>query len=403
MKKIVTLLAGLSLLSFTQAQVVLSQFTWNNASLSPMTAAVGYSGISISSSATISTGGVDGTNGLNPGTPTHDIDLVLTGSYYQVNALDISVDFKRKETQASFFTMGKFDFGMNNGVLYLTMALDTTSSAGYKTVSNTNIYSIASDNNFHTYRFVYNNTTGVATVSVDGTVQYTYNGTANTSMYWTGAGNATVGNLMDGTGSNVTVLDNVVIKNNTSVVTLPVKLLSFDAAAAGNDAKLSWTTTQESDEKNFEIQRSTDGSNYETIGTVAATNTYSGTTAYSYTDIQPVNGKNFYRLKMVDIDGNFDYSDVKTLDFGTTAAVSIQCFPNPTVNYINVRQENGESAVYSYSLFTIDGKRMQAGEFNLDNGGQAQLNLSTAPKGILLLQLQNEQDHSTTTVKIIKG
>ena len=93
---------------------------------------------------------------------------------------------------------------------------------------------------------------------VDGSIVYTYAYTSPANMYWTGAGNAVVGTNMDGGGDNIAVLDNLVIQN-ASETTLPLLLLSFDAQPAGGSAALSWSTTQEVNEKMFEIQHSTDG------------------------------------------------------------------------------------------------------------------------------------------------
>ena len=398
MKHLITALFCSLIIVSAKAQVM-TKFTWDNAALGATKALIGANATSISSSAVISADGDGGTNGLNPGLPKQDIDLVIPGSDYMVNALDVSVAFMRKEAQASFFTIGNFDFGLNAGSLYFTLPLDTTSAAGFKIISKSGLYAVPSDNNFHIYRLLYNNSTGTATVYVDGTLVYTYNGTSNTNMYWTGATNAIVGNIMDGGGSNVSVLDNVIIQNASQII-LPLQILSFEAQATGSSANLTWSTSSMANDKRFAIERSSDGWSYETIST-DANQSLSGTNNYQFIDRNPINGNNYYRLSIIDNDGNQNYSSVQYLSFSNTTRLSVHCFPNPTIDYINVTN-GGQAGIYAYSLFTIDGKRVQEGNINLADGGNEQLNVKTAPKGILLLELQNEQDHSTTTIKIVK-
>ncbi len=122
----------LLLIAFSSKAQIISQFTWDT---NPVTkAAVGPNALSSSAKATSSTGGLNGTNGLNPGTPSTDINLTLDGSYYNVPGLEISLNFKREESEASFFRRGSnFDFGMSGGNLYANFKL--TSGASTITVN----------------------------------------------------------------------------------------------------------------------------------------------------------------------------------------------------------------------------------------------------------------------------
>src|ERR1700712_867389 len=105
----------LFLFSITTNAQLISRFTWET---NPVTTAVsGANAISVSSYATVSAGGSNG-KGLNPGAGSNDINLVLDGSVFNVPALDISIDFRREESQASFFYRGAlFNFGMDNANL----------------------------------------------------------------------------------------------------------------------------------------------------------------------------------------------------------------------------------------------------------------------------------------------
>jgi len=94
---------------------------------------------------------------------------------------------------------------------------------------------------------------------------------------------------------------------------LPVELLKFDASPAGTQIKLNWITTKEINAANYEIERSSNGIDFSTIGSVPAsgqTNTTSQELSYQYTDAAPPDGIHYYRLRMIDIDGKYSYSPV---------------------------------------------------------------------------------------------
>ena len=84
---------------------------------------------------------------------------------------------------------------------------------------------------------------------------------------------------------------------------LPIKLLGFTATKEGSKNLLQWTTVQEVNSSYFEVERSGDGVNYKAIGQVNGAGNSSVAKNYSLVDAKPVNGMNYYRLKMVDKDG----------------------------------------------------------------------------------------------------
>ena len=398
MKKIIAILCLLITLS-THSQII-SRFTWDSNPVT--TATVGPNAISVSSSATSSTNGVGGTNGLNPGTPTMDVNLTLTGSYYDVPGIDISIDFRREESEVNFFKRGtNFNFYMTGGKLNATFSI-SNGAGGFITVNSGNIFNIPNDNLFHNYHFRYTLSTGNATIWVDGASVYTYTGTAGRPMYWTGAGNAVVGGLMDATGRNISVMDNLVIQNS-AILTLPLQLLSFSAEAKNNNVLLIWSTNREVNTKLFEIQRSTDGSHFITIDTIFAKGRYSITNNYTYIDTKAISGNNYYRLKMIDSDEKFTFSTVKKVSFyGNTTSINV--FPNPTVDFVTLQVSNNQPTTFIYSVYTIDGKTLKTGEASLNSGTQQiKINLTqTIAKGILLIQLKNITTNRTDIFKVMK-
>ncbi|MET0636101.1 MAG: T9SS type A sorting domain-containing protein [Chitinophagaceae bacterium] len=110
---------------------------------------------------------------------------------------------------------------------------------------------------------------------------------------------------------------------------LPVTLNSFSGSISGCSVSLAWSTTMESNSSRFEIERTSFGSTitYMKIGTVTAAGTSSSLINYSFTDNYPNNGSNFYRLRMVDIDGRYKYSSTVTASTPgcTTQPPAINC------------------------------------------------------------------------------
>lgn len=113
---------------------------------------------------------------------------------------------------------------------------------------------------------------------------------------------------------------------------LPVQLNSFTYFVNGNSVQLKWTTTQEVNNKIFEIERTVEGENdWKKIGTVEGKGNSNQTVDYAFTDYGLISGKYIYRLKQIDNNGNFRYHKLSTLvSIGTPDKYFIsQNYPNP--------------------------------------------------------------------------
>ncbi|TKT88613.1 T9SS type A sorting domain-containing protein [Dyadobacter frigoris] len=113
---------------------------------------------------------------------------------------------------------------------------------------------------------------------------------------------------------------------------LPVTLTDFSAVKSEQSALLSWKTTKETNSDRFEIERSIDGKTWLKLGSILAQGESDGDQQYTFMDKLPVNGgpshgENLYRLQMIDSDGTYAYSRIRSLIFGTDSKVSI--YPNP--------------------------------------------------------------------------
>ncbi|RYE39355.1 MAG: hypothetical protein EOP48_25885, partial [Sphingobacteriales bacterium] len=276
MKNLVALVFILILNLSSNGQII-TKFTWNGPLASITKADNGPDAVSVSPTAIASVisiiGGVTNA-GISPGPASRNIDLTLPNTaYFNLPSLDIAIDFRREETEAGFFSRGSiFEFGMNGGKLNIKFNVQN-GSGGNTTVNSGNIYDIPNDHLFHNYRFMYDNLTGIANVWVDGVVKYSYGGVANRALYWTGAGSPVIGKDMDATGRNVAVIDNFELRTAVSAIILPLNFLNFTATTKNKSVDLRWSTANESNVRNFVVERSFDGNNFEPVITVHAQGT----------------------------------------------------------------------------------------------------------------------------------
>ncbi|MBL0055236.1 MAG: FG-GAP repeat protein [Chitinophagaceae bacterium] len=133
-------------------------------------------------------------------------------------------------------------------------------------------------------------------------------------------------------------VSNIIDANSRGVI-LPVELISFNAAwkEKGKTAQLEFKTDKENGVCCFDMEKSTDGFNFSTIGTIPAKNT-SGIQTYNFIDNNAVNKKQFYRIKIKAINGNIDYSNIQQLQNGGSTEILV--FPNPTADALQLQLNN---------------------------------------------------------------
>jgi hypothetical protein len=109
---------------------------------------------------------------------------------------------------------------------------------------------------------------------------------------------------------------------------VPVEMTSFTGNVTNNIVNLNWATASETNNKGFEVQRSSDNSQYATVAFVAGKGTTTATSNYSYSD-NATSGKYSYRLKQIDFDGSSSYSNSVEVDVVPSSFSLDQNFPNP--------------------------------------------------------------------------
>ncbi len=122
---------------------------------------------------------------------------------------------------------------------------------------------------------------------------------------------------------------------------LPVTLVSFDVKEEGSVAQLTWKTSSEINSSYFEVQQSLNAREWRAIGRVSAVGDEASLRSYSFTDTEPNDGMNYYRLKMVDRDGTYDYSHIRSTSFEQSITTTV--FPNPVADILHIKTSDWEN------------------------------------------------------------
>jgi hypothetical protein len=109
---------------------------------------------------------------------------------------------------------------------------------------------------------------------------------------------------------------------------LPVRLVSFLAQQLDEQVQLKWQSAEEKNTSHFEIERSADGRNFSALLTKKAQGNSAALVSYNAVDNSPLNGTSYYRLKMVDLDGTFEYSNMVSVS--SEGTVRVRAYPNPS-------------------------------------------------------------------------
>ena len=207
---------------------VISAFDFNGTDI--LTANAGPDAINVSPTATLGEGGTDNSTGLAAGTDKQDINLVIPAeNNFNADGIDISVDFKRAEESANFFTRGNyFNFGMKKGKLIISYRINLE-KGNTSSINETVNYEVPNDDEFRNYRFIYNPNSGKGEIFANGVAVWNRQGPKEKSLFWKANDNITIGEGMNGEGTGKIILDNIVVKGTTHVNELPVTLLSFQA------------------------------------------------------------------------------------------------------------------------------------------------------------------------------
>jgi hypothetical protein len=153
---------------------------------------------------------------------------------------------------------------------------------------------------------------------------------------------------------------------------LAIRLVNFTGEVKGNTSLLTWTTENETNARYFVMERSATGSDFDSIGMQVSINANAAYT-YQFTDETPLNGKNYYRLRHLDIDGNVYYSKVILLaSDAVTATGKMQVYPNPAISTVNYMITSEKSGPVIIQVFNLSGILLMTNQQQLSIGTNRQ-------------------------------
>jgi hypothetical protein len=179
-----------------------------------------------------------------------------------------------------------------------------------------------------------------------------------------------------------------------SNVPVPITLLNFDAVAKGTNVLATWVTATEINNDYFIVERSTDGINFERVGTRKGAGNSSATLYYSLYDAEPLKGVSYYRLRQVDFDGQESKSQMVAVSFLDNNVLTV--YPNPADNsasYLSYEFNAAGDGAVRLEVVDMLGKVAMAENVNAVKGnnvfqGQDGLNISYLPHGVYILQVK---------------
>jgi hypothetical protein len=142
---------------------------------------------------------------------------------------------------------------------------------------------------------------------------------------------------------------------------LPVSLSDFRISSQANDVTLRWSTASENNNRGFEVQRSTDGNRWTALGFVSGAVNSQVQRSYQYLDKDLKDGRYFYRLKQVDLDGKFSYSKILNAVINTKGMIFTlgQNYPNPTSGHTTITYAIPSRNHVNIALYDMQGRMVK--------------------------------------------
>ncbi|MBL0359241.1 MAG: right-handed parallel beta-helix repeat-containing protein [Chitinophagaceae bacterium] len=239
--------------------------------------------------------------------------------------------------------------------------------------------------------------TGYVWTKISGPAQFAISNTASATTKVT--------SLVLGTYKfELKVTDNrgFISRDTLSVVVaniLPVRLLRFSAIKNEDKVDLKWVTTSEINSQDYVIERRISGREFESIGRVASNNNAGQQSTYRLSDNTPANGTNYYRIKMIDRDGTFTYSNILSVEFKRFSQSFI--LDNAMMDGSSIKLNISSSKQQTLSIIAVDaaGRVVLKSQVKLQSGTNTLVNnIPAAGKGIYYIKMYTDQDSVIKTL-----
>jgi len=213
------------------------------------------------------------------------------------------------------------------------------------------------------------------------------------------AGNYALRNNLTAFGDNTSQLG-----IGMTTIVLPIQLLSFTGWNEGTVNHLHWNTSSEYNSDHFDLENSVEGNDFSTIANVSAAGFSTHELNYDFTDTKPNRGLNYYRLKLVDRDNTFTYSNIVLIKLNTNSNVSTVVSPNPVINSINIQLQSDNAGEVLVQLTNVLGAVVRSQTWQVVSGENfTSINTSGLPAAMYFVNIYRSSAAPAETYKVLKG
>ena len=294
-----------------------------------------------------------------------------------------------------------YDFPIGNGSTYAPVTIEitttnATSILGYYDPGNEEAILETKECEAQSQEFTYDVFCGSweFTPNITGTEDYTMtlsNAQNCSKDNYTIAKNGSYDDCPSGFTNNYTSWSRFDLLGGPAGSPLPVELTEFNATLHGGVVNITWATASEINNDYFLVQHSTDASRFEDLGMVPGAGTSTQSQTYEWLHEYPSVGVNYYRLKQVDFDGQYEYSPIRAVQFeGDAVQGSWTLRPTVTHDQIYLIRTGRESSAADWTILTPEGRQVMRGTVP-EGTEQMPLTVSSLSGGLYILRVSNRE------------
>ncbi|MEP7277732.1 MAG: hypothetical protein ABI813_03725 [Bacteroidota bacterium] len=305
---------------------------------------------------------------------------------------------------------GSPTFAINNGTTYSVVRLRVIDACGNATINDASILPLGNTIVKASSDCFYNNVSlTVDTIPNATYLWYKKSSAADSSLIGSSQDYAMSYLLPSDTGTYVSVVSvnsGCLTKISTYHVTglcgglLAVNGLSFEGNLEKDNVQLKWITARAFDAVSFVIERSTDGSNFNILGTVGVSSNNSiSSSQYLFSDVNAAGGKSFYRLRIVQSNGKIAYTNVIEINRKSKVAVSVM--PNPVAESFSIKFQPTGNSLYNVALLSVDGKTILNNHYSVRPGDTKTIQRpGMVSSGVYYLVVLNQSTNEKDIIKL---
>ena len=194
------------------------------------------------------------------------------------------------------------------------------------------------------------------------------------------------------------------IRIRGEIAPLSVTFLQLNVKNEEKNNLINWSTANELNNAGFTVERSSDGKNFEKVGTVNAKSEDGTVNNYLFTDVKPLLGTNYYRIVQHDFDGKTTYSKIKSVLVNDIRTNIFSIYPNPVIDLAFFNYETIDEEILSGNIMDATGKIVQQKEFNTSaSNSNYNFDLSELSKGMYFVSLVSSKTGEKMVKPIIKN